>query len=179
MMPVLVLNISLFITSTEWGPSINIQNCRVFFQIQREAHAEEIPCRWRQHFAQFRSRDSTSSSWKLPNPCCRGGAAIHESSVVVESENSIRKMTPFPALAAFKSFFFCCSAAEKEKKEKALGSFMLSVSSALWPDGALAECVEREGRKVTARSGPAVFRCALLSVLSMFRGFLSSLFSCV
>lgn len=84
-------------------------------------------------------------------------------------------MTPFPALAAFKSFF-CCSAAEKEKKEKALGSFMLSVSSALWPDGALAECVEREGRKVTARSGPAVFRCALLSVLSMFRGFLSSLF---
>lgn len=98
---------------------------------------------------------------------------------MVESENSIRKMTPFPALAAFKSFFFCCSAAEKEKKEKALGSFMLSVSSALWPDGALAECVEREGRKVTARSGPAVFRCALLSVLSMFRGFLSSLFSCV
>lgn len=26
--------------------------------------------------------------------------------------------------------------------------------SALWPDGASAECVEREGRKVTKRSGP-------------------------
>lgn len=119
-----------------------------------------------------------SSSWKLPNPCCRGGAAIHESSVVVESENSIRKMTPFPALAAFKSFFCCCSAAEKEKKEKALGSFMLeSVECAMarWRFGWVCRKRREEGHgtKWAGRFQVCpVVRVVYVSGLSLFSFFL-------
>ena len=63
------------------------------------------------------------------------------------------------------------------KKKKRLGSFMLRLLSALWPDGAAAECVEREGRKVTARSGPfsgvpcrgfLSFSCLVLLLYSNF-----------
>ena len=120
---------------------------------------------------QFFNRDPASiSSWKLPNLCCRG-AAVHESHLV-KPQNSIRKMTPIPALTALKSFLL-----RKKKKRKGVGVFgyVETVVCALWPDGALAaECVEREGEGHGTKW--AVFRCALLCPWCLCVGAFSLLF---